>query len=319
MGANMKRSFSIATTFTILVLLAFPLPSTAEDKIKGLTAKKPRLNRLVLSGSPDLLQGVPASPVDSFVWDGVGSIAIKGEVTKYAIDPESNTGKIVAEWKDENGKWKWKQTVFAPPGHPTGLRMAQDASISSGGPKFHWPPPFNAPPPPFSAPPYVLGDPITTDIYLHGNTFAGGPVLPTVFNIAATWGPCEIKLDGKPFLNPFDGPAPNWVCHTMLTRGVRHSDGTVRSNSPGGPGGPSGSACAGNTIFAPSRSWPFIGPTGEENGCEDFDDLEFHMVFHDAPTIPATDGGKGNYPQAFDFFYHIVFEKVKEFTVKEKN
>ncbi len=47
-----------------------------------------------------------------------------------------------------------------------------------------------------------------------------------------------------------------------------------------------------------------------ETGCEDFDDLEFHLVFHDAPTIPATDLAMAYYPQAFDFFYHIMFEEV---------
>ena len=131
----MKRSFFTTASLTIVLLLTFPLPSPSavKHKIKGLVAEQPRLNRLVLSGSPDLLHGVPASPVDSFVWDGDGSTSIKGWVKTYRIIPASNTGKIVAEWEDKNGKWKWKQTAFAPPGHPTGLRMNQDASISPAG------------------------------------------------------------------------------------------------------------------------------------------------------------------------------------------
>ena len=107
----MKRWFSTISTLIIVGLLTFPLPSpsTATEEIKNLKAEKPRLNRLVLSGSPDRLQGVPASPVDSFVWDGDGSTPIKGEVTKYEINPGNNTGKIEAKWEDENGKWKWNR------------------------------------------------------------------------------------------------------------------------------------------------------------------------------------------------------------------
>ncbi len=315
---NLKIRFSITAALAIAALLIGidPSSSTAADRIK-LKAKDPRLNRLV-TGTPTFsVAGVPASPVDSFVWDGVGSTNIKGKA-KLDIDPIANTGKISAKWEDVNGKWKWTQTVYSPPGHPTGLRLDQDAS---GGPTatmpFHWPPPFPPnPPPPFVMPPYVGGDPITTDVYLHGNTFAGGPVLPTLFNHQATWGPCEITLDGQPFLNPFDGPAPDWFCHTMITRGARNSDGTVRTNTGGGPLGGDG-VCADNTIFSPSLVWPFTGPTGEEDGCVDYNDLEFHMVFHDAPTFPVTTLGTGNFPPAFDFFYHVVFETV-EFEEEQK-
>ena len=69
-------------------------------------------------------------------------------------------------WTDENGIWEYTQMAFAPPPHPTGLRMGPDATQTE----------------------LIEGDPITTNVFLHGNTGAAAPVLPTIFNLLATWG-----------------------------------------------------------------------------------------------------------------------------------
>ena len=56
-------------------------------------------------------------------------------------------------------------------------------------------------------------------------------MLPTLFNLLATWGPGELTLNGKAFENPFtedNGPEPLWVVHTMTTAGVRNDAGEVR-------------------------------------------------------------------------------------------
>ncbi len=112
---------------------------------------------------------------------------------------------------------------------------------------------------------------------------AGGPMLPTVFNFIATWGPAEVTLNGEPFENPFDGPTPQWAGHTMTTVGVRNQDGQVLTVD--------------GDIYNMMESG---------NGFVDNDDLEFHLVFHEAP-MPMT----SNFPPPHSFFYHLTFEDIK--------
>jgi hypothetical protein len=77
----------------------------------------------------------------------------------------------------------------------------------------------------------------------------------------------------------------------MLTVGVRGDDGTVRKDSD-------------DSIFSP-------GPVAGD-GAVDYDDLELHVVFHDAPGVPGDPGATvaGNFPPPFSFFYHLTFEDV---------
>jgi hypothetical protein len=259
------------TLILIPVLLAvLAVGASSQSNTEGSTgeltykviARKARLNRLVTGEVTNYVDGVPAEPVDSFVHDGEGSEPILG-TARFEIDPVNNTGKIMARWRDEHGVWTFIQTAFSPPDHPSGLRVGPGAGDTT----------------------LVTGDPVPIDVYLHGDTTAGGPVLPTLFNLLATWGPAEVTLNGKPFENPFDGPAPLWVAHTMTSVGARNSDGQVLKSD-------------GETIFEP-------GPAAAD-GYVDYDDLEFHLVFHDAPG-PMTD----NFPPPLSFFYHLTFEDVK--------
>lgn len=118
------------------------------------------------------------------------------------------------------------------------------------------------------------------NVYLHGATGAAEPVLPTVFNLIATWGPAEVTLDGEPFENPYDGPTPMWVTHTMTTPGVRDPDGAVRM--------------ANGDIYSPELR--------DQDPANDYDDLEFH----DLPGPDSTE----SFPPATSFFYHLSFEDV---------
>jgi hypothetical protein len=223
-------------------------------------ATNPRINRRVTGPVVAWVDGVPAEPVDSFVWDGNGSIRIKGKA-RLEVDTISNRGEIWAEWQDENGHWTYHQSLFAPPSHPVGLRIGSSGSETE----------------------LINGDPVINNVYLHGDTGAAGPVLPTVFNLLATWGPAEITRNGQPFDNPFDGPVPLWAGHTMTTVGVRDENGVVHNTD--------GSIFS---IFTASK------------GAVDNDDLEFHLVFHDIPGPLTT-----NLPPPLSFFYHLTFEKVK--------
>ncbi len=216
-------------------------------------------NRKVQSDTPTLLQGVPAEPVDSFVWNGEGSEPIHAQL-ELKVDPVANEGRILATWTDEHGSWRYEQTAFSPPSHPAGTQIGPSVTGTVD----------------------VVGDPITTNVYLHGDTGSAGPVFPTVFNLLATWGPAQVTLNGQAFENVFDGPAPLWVGHTMTMVGVRGADRTMRTTSDG--------------IYNPSLS---------DEGASDGDDLEVHLIFHDAP-MPATT----NIPPPFSFFYYLVFEDV---------
>ena len=209
------------------------------------------------------LNGVPAEPVDSFVHDENGVTAIQNGFVQVDIDPVTNTGTIFARWRDENGNWTFRQSAFIPPNHPTGLKIGPSASSTE----------------------LIVDDPVTTNVYLHGDTTAGGPVLPTVFNFLATWGPAEVTLNGQPFENPYDGPTPLWVAHTMTTVGVRNDDGQVLTAD-------------GSQIF---------NPMNPDDGLVYDDKIEFHLVFHEAPGPEATD----NFPPPHDFFYHLTFQDVE--------
>ena len=267
----MKQQQRFTVALVLGSLAAASLPTLAvvasEDGAVGqqtisIEATDARLVRQVTGDVVDDVNGVPAQPVDSFAWDGDGVVPIEG-TARLDIDPVANTGEIVATWTDENGSWKFVQTAFAPPPHPTGLRVGPSATSTV----------------------LVEGDPVTTDVYLHGDTTAGGQVLPTDFNLLATWGPAEITLNGEAFDNPYDGPAPLWGAHTMTTVGVRgDDDGTVRTVD--------------GDIFDPT-----VDPA---NGLVDNDDLEFHLVFEDAPGPEMTT----NFPPPLSFFYHLSFEDV---------
>ncbi len=248
-------------------------PALSHDTDEGkliyeIKASNPQLNRRVTGPVVAWVDGVPAEPVDSFVWDGSGVTPVKGHA-RLVVDAVNNTGEIWAEWEDENGYWTYHQTTFAPPEHPTGLRIGPSASSTE----------------------LVIGDPVTNNVYLHGDTGAAGPVVPTVFNHLATWGPAEVTHNGLPFDNPFDGPVPFWIGHTMTTEGVRGPDRTVRNID--------------GSIYSPATA---------SQGLVDHDDVEFHLVFHDMPG-PMT----ANFPPPASFFYHLTFEKVKIKVIQSGN
>lgn len=239
---------------------------TEPTHVEGLqyivTARNPRLNREVQGDVTVWVEDVPAEPVDSFVWDGEGSTPITGYAV-LRIDPVENTGVIFARWWDRNGSWTYRQTVFVAPDHASGLRVGPGAEDTM----------------------LVEGDPVPVDVYLHGDTTAGGPVLPTLFNMIATWGTAEVRLNGRPFENPFDGPAPLWAAHTMTSVGSRDENGQVHTAD-------------GEGIFNASDP---------ADGSVDYDDVEFHLVFHDASGPEPTE----NFPPPFQFFYHLTFEDVQ--------
>lgn len=226
-----------------------------------ITASNPRLNRRLMGPVRRWVGGVAAEPVDSFCWSGEGSVPIKGTMT-IDVEPMRNIGKITAEWTDENGSWTWTQSRFLHPDHhASGVRMGSSVFRIDT----------------------VINEAIVHNVYLHGDTAAGQPVLPTVFTYLAAWGPGDVTLDGEPFDNEFEIPAPQWLGHIMVTEGARRSDGSVRTLS--------------GQIYDPSK--------GDEGAIE-VGDIEAHLTFHD-DLFPMTT----SVPPFFSFFYHLVFEDVR--------
>lgn len=225
------------------------------------TASHARLNRRLMGPVKRWLHGVAAEPVDSFVWNGEGSVPIEGTLS-LEISPVSNTGFIKAEWTDANGKWSYEQDRFLHPDeHPSGVRIGSSVFRVDS----------------------ILNEATAHNVYLHGDTGSGMPVLPTVFTYLATWGPADVTRNGEPFDNPFEIPAPQWLGHLMVTEGARRADGTVRKLT--------------GEIYNPSMA----GEGAVESG-----DLEVHLVFHD-DVFPTTE----NLPPIFSFFYHLLFEEVR--------
>jgi hypothetical protein len=223
------------------------------------TAGAPRLNRKITGPVVQYVQGVPAEPVNSMVYDGDGSTPIDGQLV-LEVDPIRNTGFIQASWTDKHGDWVYVQSRFIHPEHLSGVRLSASVEHVEE----------------------IINEGIVHNVYLHGDTRAGMPMLPTLFNYLATWGPTDVTLNGQPFQNPFGIPAPQWIGHLMVSEGVRQPDGTVRNGSGG--------------IYSPME------PT---NGFVEPGDLEVHLVFHDE-RFPLTT----SMPNLFSFFYHLVFEDV---------
>jgi len=260
--------FITCSLLPVATLFASSITNASAGKlIYEIEAKDARLIRHVTGPVIATVDGVAAEPVDSFVWEGTNTSKINAEL-KLKIDTIHNTGEIFAEWEDENGHWTYRQTKFALPDHPTGARVGPSINEIE----------------------LIKTDPVTTNVYLHGDSGAAAPILPTVLNLLATWGPAEITHNGIPFDNPYDGPVPNWIGHTMTTEGVRNDDGSVRTTT--------------GEIYNPSQA---------ANGAINHNDLEFHLVFHDAPGPNKTT----NIPAPVSFFYHLTFEDVK-IKIKQK-
>ena len=171
-------------------------------------ARGARLNRRVMGEIVDDVQGVPARPVDSLVYDGNGSTPIDDAIVILEVDPVTQQGLMRARWTDRNGSWEMYQDYFHHPDHLSGVRMGSsrdkvEESINAA---------------------------IMQNVYLHGDTTAGTPIFPTLFAYIAAWGFTEVTRNGEPFLNKYGLPGPKrWISHIMVSEGVRQPDGTVRA------------------------------------------------------------------------------------------
>ena len=160
-----------------------------------------------------IIDGItPAGGHDAFSYDGSGYKEITGYVS-VDLNPDTNSGKITAEWTDTNGhKWKLEQTQFAG-GNELYIGETIDGVTQTT----------------------LDLDPVAINHFEHGTTGAGPPIEPTLFVYLASWGPAEVFKNGES-IGTFE-------THMMVTDGARDvttkkivkSDGTT-PYSPMTPG-----------------------------------------------------------------------------------
>ena len=241
-----------------------PEPATLQRKPLRyqVVASDARLDRRVMGSVTNSIRGVPAEPVDSIAYDGSGSRPIPGQVM-MEVDLEAETGLVMATWTDEHGVWVYRQTRFLHPEHSSGMRMSTTKNENK----------------------HIVNHGVVANVYLHGDTTAGTAVVPTVFAYLGAWGPADVTLNGEPFENPFELPAPQWLGHLMVCEGVRDEvDGTIRATT--------------GEIYDPARH--------ATQGATDPHDLEFQLTFHDE-RFPRTK----NKPSMYQFQMHLTFEDVE--------
>ena len=105
---NIKLNLHTFLLSSAFVFCGFLAEAQGADVIYKITATNARLNRLVTGTPTSFVDGIPAAPVDSFTWDGNGSVPLDRARIRIVVDPVSNTGFIRARWEDENGEWRYR-------------------------------------------------------------------------------------------------------------------------------------------------------------------------------------------------------------------
>lgn len=225
------------------------LPSTfsgGELPVDNFTAT----NGYVVSGT------TPEGGVDSFSYDGTGHMALKSGILNADVNPENNTGIISANWTDFNDdNWTFVQTEFEP-----GRQLYFEGILSNGTADLKY-----------------GNDSIAVNHWLHGNTKAGPPVLPTEFSYVSSWGIGELWKNGES-LGTFSG-------HLMLTEGVR--DPTT------------------GKVFNANQTGLY-SPMNPADGYSDPHTAQVHYIIQSSPGAMTN-----NFPPQFDFTYHLMFYDIQ--------
>lgn len=116
---------------------------------------------------------------------------------------------------------------------------------------------------------------IEEEVWLHGDTGNEAPVMPTLFNYFATWGPSKIFVNGEEVVPMIGG-------HSMLSEQARDTSGTI-ANSLG-------------QVYSP------MAPT--KTGFTDPSKLEFHFVVH------TTQPDSNNFPP-HTAWIHLHFSDIE--------
>ncbi len=186
---------------------------------------------------------------DNFAYAGKNVRPVRGKATA-TVDFESGRGEVVAEIEttSESGPIRFSKDQAW-----TGrIRIVQKLDVKN-----------------------MKMARMEENVMLHGDTGNEAPVMPTLFNYFATWGPAKIFVNGKEVI-------PMIGSHTMLSERSRGEDGAIR-NHDGTPYSPMAKVKTG-----------FTDPSG----------IEFHVVAHTTQPDP------NNFPPHTGWI-HLNFSDVK--------
>ena len=207
-------------------------------------------NTYIVSGQ------TPKGGIDAFSYDGSGHVKLKSGTIDVDVDPITQTGIINASWVDnENNNWSFVQTQFTP------ARQLYFEGVLPNG----------------TASTRIGNDSVAINHWLHGNTNAGPPVLPTVFTYLATWGPGELWKNGES-RGTLHG-------HMMLTDGVREPTS--------------------GKVFTANKTSAY-NPMNPADGYSDPNTAQVHLIIQ-SPPGPMTN----NFPPQFEFTDHLMFYDIK--------
>jgi len=202
----------------------------------------------------------PKGGHDAFSYDGSGHKKTSGQI-EVDLDPETNTGSILAEWIDEDGNnMKLEQTKFGG-GNEMYIGETIDGVTQTT----------------------LDLDPVAINHFEHGTTGAGPTIEPTLFVYLASWGPAEVFKNGV--------SQGTFEAHMMITDGARDvaSGKIVQSDgiTPYSPMSPNNSLVNHNTAQLHLVYHTSPAPEMTANFPPPFDTFE-HTMFYDLDVLSPT-------------------------------
>jgi len=211
------------------------------DDIRKLTEEK-ESRHWILEAQDALIIGEYGH---NFAYDGEKVRPVEGKAT-VNVNSETNTGSVVVELK--NAKHQLSADEFIE----GDIKLVMDEFEGSQ--------------------PFKQGS-IAENLYLHGDSGNGPPVMPKLYTFLAGWGKVDLYVDGELVYEDLDA-------HIMYTEGARINNKIMKEDG---------------TVYNPTLK--------SESGFTDSSKREFHIVAH------TTDEDKNNFPPN-SVWIHINFQEV---------
>lgn len=168
----------------------------------------------------------------NFAYDGQKVRSVDGEVV-VNVNNKNDAGSVVATLRNVRHQFSKNETLDGD------IRIVMNKFVAKQ--EFH------------------QGG-IAENLWLHGDTGQGPPVMPKLFTFVAGWGPTDIYVNGELVYEDLDG-------HFMYTEGARREEKITKDDG---------------TFYSPKRK--------AETGFTDSSAREFHVVVH------SKDPDENNFP-----------------------
>jgi len=215
--------------------------NTKNDEIKTLADDKSS-RQWILEAQDTLIIGEYGH---NFAYDGNKVRPVEG-IAMVDVNTDTNTGSAVIELKNVKHQFSADEVIEGD------VRIVME--------EFE------------GAQPFKQGA-IAENLYLHGDSGNGPPVMPKLFTFLAGWGTVDIYVDGEKEYEDLDA-------HIMYTEGARVNNKVMKADG---------------TVYNPKLK--------SESGFTDSSKREFHIVAH------STDEDKDNFPPNSRWI-HLNFQEV---------